>query len=281
MTTTQRPNRAFPVLQAAILVFSALAGQTAAAACAETESPAPAPSPPVFVVVTGTVLESIDASGYTYMRLKTPDGEIWAAIPKTKVEKGQEVTVVNAAHMDGFESRTLNRKFDRIVFGSLGEPRAGAASASQARAVSSTAEPMASGNQSAEVAEARQQMLAQHAAAAKGPETVGPINFKKAEGPEGRTVAEVFKERAPLKGKEVAVRGKVVRVVKDVMGRNWLHLRDGSGTREAQDDELTVTSADVAAVGDVVVARGILGVDRDFGAGYVYKVILESSRLGN
>ena len=241
MSTPQRPSRTFSILPAAILVFSALAGQIAAAACAETESPAPAPSQPVFVLVTGTVLESIDASSYTYMRLKTPDGEIWAAVPKTKVEKGQEVRVVNAAHMDGFESRTLNRKFDRIVFGSLGEP----------------------------------------GAAAKGPETAGPISVAKAAGPEGRTVAEVFKERSPLEGKAVAVRGRVVRLVKDVMGRNWLHLRDGSGTREAQDDELTVTSADVAAVGDVVVARGILGVDRDFGAGYAYKVILESSRLGN
>jgi len=239
MCTPQRQNRTASVLPAAILVFSALAGP--AAAGSEKESPAPAPTPQAFAAVTGTVLETIDASSYTYVRLKTPDGEIWAAVAKTKVEKGRTVTVVDAARMDGFESRTLNRKFDRIVFGSLREP----------------------------------------GAAAKGPETAGPISVRKAEGPEGRTVAEIFKERSPLEGKEVAVRGKVVRVVKDVMGRNWLHVRDGSGTREAQDDELTVTSADVAAVGDIVVARGTLGVNRDFGAGYVYKVILESSRLGN
>src|SRR5271169_2674172 len=157
MSTPQRPNRTFSILPAAILVFSALAGPTAAAG-AETKSSVPAPSPQTLAVVTGTVLETIEASNYTYMRLKTPDGEIWAAVAKAKVEKGQNVTVVNAARMDGFESRTLNRKFDRIVFGSLGEP----------------------------------------GAAAKGPEAAGPISVTKAEGPEGRTVAEVFKERSPL-----------------------------------------------------------------------------------
>ena len=53
------------------------------------------------------------------MRLKTADGETWAAVLKAPVKKGDEVTVVNAAPMDGFESKTLKRTFDRIVFGNL------------------------------------------------------------------------------------------------------------------------------------------------------------------
>jgi len=63
------------------------------------------------------------------------------------------------------------------------------------------------------------------------------------------------------------------------MGRNWLHIRDGSGSREKKDDDLTVTSADGAAVGDVVVVKGVARVDRDFGAGYAYPIVLEDAKV--
>lgn len=75
---------------------------------------------PALATISGVVKESLDASNYTYMRLETPGGEIWAAVTKTSVKKGDRVTVVNAMSMDGFESKTLNRRFERIVFGNLG-----------------------------------------------------------------------------------------------------------------------------------------------------------------
>jgi hypothetical protein len=80
-------------------------------------APEPAPEGVTVGPITGTVLETMDAAGYTYMRLKTAKGEIWAAVQKTTVKKGSEVTVLNAVSMDGFESKTLKRKFDHIVFG--------------------------------------------------------------------------------------------------------------------------------------------------------------------
>jgi hypothetical protein len=75
---------------------------------------------PATAPVDGTVLEVIDAKTYTYLRLKTAAGELWAAVPQATVVKGAEVRVLNAQPMDGFKSPTLNRTFERIVFGTLG-----------------------------------------------------------------------------------------------------------------------------------------------------------------
>jgi hypothetical protein len=125
----------------------------------------------------------------------------------------------------------------------------------------------------------RQQMATQHAIAGAGPADVGTIVVKKAEGPEGRTVTELYAARSQLRNRSVAVRGKVVKVLHGIMGRTWIHVRDGTGTREKKDDDLTVTTADDAAVGEVVLVRGRLGVDVDLGAGYVYPVIIEEAKV--
>ena len=208
--------------------------------------------------LTGTVLETMDAGGYTYMKLKTAEGEIWAAVRQSKVATGSTVTIVNSMPMDGFESKSLNREFDRIVFGGLATP------------------PSADGA----TPEIRAAMAARHAVAATGPEAAGKISVPKAEGAEGRTVAELFARRAELKGKSVVVRGQVVKFNARIMGRNWIHLRDGTGTRETKDDDLTVTTSESAAVGDVVLVEGVVAVDRDFGSGYRYALLVEDAKLG-
>jgi len=100
-----------------------------------------------------------------------------------------------------------------------------------------------------------------------------------AQGPDGHTVADLYGKSASLAGKTVAVRGKVVKINKGIMGRNWLHLQDGSGEPARGTHDLPVTSQQEARVGEVVLARGVLGVDRDFGAGYRYAIILEKATL--
>jgi hypothetical protein len=99
--------------------------------------------------------------------------------------------------------------------------------------------------------------------------------IERAEG--GKTVAEVWAERQDLAGGEVAVRGRVVKFLPSIMGKNWLHLRDGSG--EEGGNDLTVTTTATVAVGDLVTVTGRLAVDRDFGAGYRYQVILEDAEV--
>ena len=120
--------RLFSVALLVVLVSACARKDASVAAPAKAAAPAPstaadaAGAPRAFADVSGVVEETLDASDYTYLRLKTAQGEVWAAINKSAVKKGERVTVVNAMPMDGFESRTLNRKFDRIVFGTLGGP---------------------------------------------------------------------------------------------------------------------------------------------------------------
>ena len=93
----------------------------------------------------------------------------------------------------------------------------------------------------------------------------------------GVTVAEIFEGRAGLAGKEVIVRGKVVKYTGAILKRNWLHVKDGSGS--AGTNDLTVTTTDRATVGDTVVIRGTVVVDKDFGAGYKYGVLVENASV--
>ena len=245
-------------------VRTAPAGSEAPPGTAETT----APNPPG--TLTGTILETMDSGGYTYLRLKTAGGEVWAAVNQAAVKKGATVTVVNGMTMDGFESKTLKRKFDHIVFGSLASGASAAAPAGAAASASSqpTMDPQVLAG-----------IAAPHASVASGPADVGEISVKKAEGKDARTVAEIFAGKVALKDSLVAVRGKVVKYNPGILGRNWIHLRDGSGSRDKLDDDITVTTTGTTAVGDVVLVRGTLHLDRDFGAGYAYTVILEDAEL--
>jgi hypothetical protein len=203
--------------------------------------------------VNGRVLETLDAGAYTYLHLSTASGETWAAVPRAAVPVGAQVVIAGAMPMDGFESKTLNRKFERIVFGTLAGPpgrpplRAGGA------------------------------LPAGHPAVPAGP--VADVKVAKAEAADGRTVAEVWAQKAALKDKPVTIHGTVVKFTAGVLGKNWLHLRDGSGSREKADDDVTVTTGDAAAVGDVVTVAGTVRLDRDFGSGYSYAVIIEEAKV--
>lgn len=233
-----------------------------------------APAPQASAPVTGKVLETMDAAGYTYLRLETSTGEIWAAVNQAVVAKGSEVTIVGAMPMDGFESKTLNRKFEKILFGSLGSKDGAApAGAGDLAAAASHGAPASQG------APAQPAPKDPHAAASTGAADVGPINVKKAEGKDGKTVAQIFAEKASLKDASVSVRGKVVKFNANIMGRNWLHVRDGSGSPDKHDDDIVVTTKDEAAVGDVVLVKGTVHLDKDFGMGYSYQVIVEDAKV--
>jgi hypothetical protein len=105
------------------------------------------------------------------------------------------------------------------------------------------------------------------------------IKVQKASGPNARTVEEVITKRIGLKDKTVLVRGKVVKFTPDILDKNWIHLRDGSGSASDNTHDVVVTSKDRAMVGDVVVVKGIVRTDRDIGAGYAYKVLIEEATL--
>jgi sporulation protein YlmC with PRC-barrel domain len=225
-------------------------GPPPAAPAAPAGTPAPSVATPARPAAPGAlkgkVLETMGAATYTYLRLQTDQGETWAAVPQAAVAVGADVEVQNPMVMDGFESKTLNRRFDRIVFGSLGTPSQPAGHPVPAQVM---------------------------------PPAAAPITVAKAPGPGARTVAELYALKAELKGKPIQVRGQVVKVTQSVMGKNWLHLADGTGSPANKDHDITVTTSQVAAVGDVVLVNGVLNTDRDFGAGYAYPVIVEDATV--
>lgn len=210
-------------------------------------SAAPMPAASGASQLAGKVLETIDAGGYTYVRMETGAGEQWAAVRETKLTIGQNVVIDAEMTMEKFESKTLNRTFDSIVFGALaGSAGAGAATMPP---------PMTS---------------------AKSPKAEN-IDVPKAAG--GLTVAELWASRTSLAGKPVVVRGKVVKFLSGIMGKNWVHLQDGTGSAAGGDHDITVTTEDVAAQGDVITVSGTLAIDRDFGSGYKYPAIIENGKL--
>jgi hypothetical protein len=216
-------------------------------------------TPPVMPAVKGEVLEVKDVDAYTYLRLKTAKGETWAAVNKAAVKKGAEVTINNPMVLQNFESKSLKRTFDTIVFGTLaGTASAGAAGPSM---VPGAATAGADLNQI-------------HGGLAKTPD-VGVVKVAKAEGANGRTVAEVNSDRIALKDKSVTIRATVVKVTANVMGKNWVHLRDGSGSAADNSNDILVTSKGEPKVGDVVIAKGVVKTDVDLGSGYAYKVLVE------
>lgn len=243
-----------------------VAPATATVPVTASQAQAPAPAAPVVPVATsqlrGKLLESMNAAGYTYLRIKTDAGEQWAAVRETKVKKGDVVTVNAQMTMNGFESKTLKRKFDSIVFGTIaGANDVPPASMASSAAAQPAANPMGT--------------AVQHMSG--GAANVGDVKVEKA--PNGKTVAEAYAAKDELKDKPVVIRGKVVKFLSGIMGKNWLHLRDGSGSGEKGDNDITVTTNDVVAVGDVVTVTGTVRVDKDFGAGYRYPVIVEEAKV--
>lgn len=100
--------------------------------------------------------------------------------------------------------------------------------------------------------------------------------IEKADG--GQTVAEVYAGKDELEGETVVIRGKVVKVNAGIMDRNWLHIRDGSGADGTNDLTITTSNA-TPAVGDTVVVTGAVGLNRDFGMGYTYPIIVEDAQV--
>ena len=206
-------------------------------------APAPAPvNEPAADEVSGTVVETMDASEYTYALLDRSGKKVWVAGPKTQLAIGTVIAPVQGSAMPGFHSETLKRTFDMIYFISAFPTAGGAAPTNphlNPQAVASI-------------------------------EKVEPIAG-------GTTVVKIFEDKAKLAGKPVVVRGKVTKVNNGILGRNWVHLQDGTGA--AGTNDLMVTTNATATVGDVVVVRGKVAVDQDFGGGYRYAVLVEDATL--
>jgi len=205
--------------------------------------------------ITGKVLDTMDAASYTYIQVDDGARKLWVAAPKFAVAVGDQVKAPAGQPMRNFESKTLNRSFD-VVYFVQGVTVLGATEKTEDLA---------------------QKIAAAHAAAGKSAPP-SPLDFSNLEKPAGGlTVAEVFASKAALAGKEVVLRGKVAKFTGQVMGKNWIHVQDGTGG--AGSNDVTVTSNASAAVGNTVLVRGKLSTDRDLGFGYKYEVLIEDATV--
>jgi hypothetical protein len=174
-------------------------------------------------------------------------------VGKAPVKKGATVTVEDAEQMDNFESKVLKKTFPKIFFGNLAKPK------------------LSASEEAAQVASA-------HAAAPKA-EVVGNIKVAKATGAGAQTVADLVTKSASLKDKPVLVRAQVVKFTPAIMGKNWVHLRDGTGAAASNTNDVLATSQELFKVGDVVQLKGVLRTDVNLGSGYVYQVLIEEAKL--
>jgi DNA/RNA endonuclease YhcR with UshA esterase domain len=232
------------------------------------------PAAPQLAAGSGKVVEKMDASVYTYVRLDDGAGnETWAAVPKTQLEIGEPITLKGGTVMRNFYSKTLNRTFDSILF-ATGVIRAGEDKNVQAQAA------MMAGS------DVNRSGMPPHGLTSPpmgGSKRVTvpftDLKVEKSTAKNGYTVEELFAKGASLNNQKVTVKGQVVKVNPDIMRRNWLHIQDGTGDLEKSTHDLVVTSADIAEKGAIITIEGILAADKDFGSGYRYDVIVEDAVL--
>jgi hypothetical protein len=203
--------------------------------------------------LTGKVSETLEAGGYTYICLETKGKKTWFAVPKMPVTIGQSMTFPLGLEMKNFKSKTLNRTFESVYFAD------GPVSSQQGRENNAAPGHQKAPKQTATSAE--------------------QISVKKAAGKNAYTIAEVYAKKASLNEKPAVIRGKVVKVSSGIMGKNWVHLQDGTGDASKGANDIIATTLDSPAVGDVVTAKGTLFTNKDFGAGYKYDVIMEKATI--
>ncbi|PLX48084.1 MAG: DNA-binding protein [Desulfobulbaceae bacterium] len=227
--------------------------------------------------LTGTVVETFDSGGYTYIHLDNGEKKIWVAMGQTKVETGQEISLGNGPVMKDFHSPSLNRTFDEIVFssgladGAATNPHAGM-DLSGASVEESFSDALSAGGGAPNM-----DAVAASGGSTKAVVTPQEIQVAKAEGDNGRTVEEVFAQADDLNGQKVTVRGKVVKVSPQIMGTNWLHIQDGTGTPSDKSHDLVVTTDEMANEGDIVLIEGTVAAKKDFGMGYFYEALVEKA----
>ncbi len=249
---------------------------------------APAASSPEDAVLSGKVLETMNAAGYTYLLVDTGINQTWVAVMETPVSVGDEVSYYQGMIMTNFVSNSLNRTFDSIVFS---KGLVGNASAGQKKTV--VPQKMLDKLAAAPVAKDMEESFADAVKAEGSQEQIQPesesggslaaiatfasVSVPKATGENAQVVGDIFTNKAQLDGTKVQIQGQVIKFSPMIMGKNWIHLQDGSGDPLQNSHDLVVTTNESPAEGDVITIEGIVRADQDFGFGYKYDVLIEEA----
>jgi len=197
----------------------------------------------------GTVVETMNTGGYTYVFLENDQQEgVWIAGPETAVQVGDIMQAAEGMPMSNFTSKTLNRTFDVVYFSGLLQNLTSPAPATASAPAPVKADPVVS-------------------------------NVDVDELEPGQNIAYVYANKDALAGQEISLRGQVVKVNENILGLNFIHIQDGSGDAEERNADLTITSTASTDVGEVIVVTGTVILDKDFGAGYSFPVLLEEATI--
>jgi len=196
-----------------------------------------------------TAQEVIQSTSYTYVRVSEDGKESWIAITKQEVEAGKLYYYEPNIEMNNFTSKELNRTFPSIWFVSR---------------FTSTPILAAQKSGSSNTPQGKQ------APVAKAGIKVAPVKG-------GISIAELYGKKDSYAGKSIKIKGEVVKFNKQIMGKNWFHIQDGTNNNGSFD--LTITTDETVKVGDVVTVEGVIALNKDFGYGYLYDIILENGKL--
>jgi len=194
-----------------------------------------------------TVTEVLQASSYTYLNVSEEGNSYWIAVPAMEAVMGDVLYYTNFMEMNDFPSKDLNRVFESILFVS-----------------DISNEPIKAHDHAAVMGKSMGKPAVE-----KQNVAVEPVSG-------GITIAELFGNKETYSGKKITVKGNVVKVNVGIMDRNWIHIQDGTESNGSFD--LTITSTDENVnVGDQLVFEGVIVLNKDFGAGYSYDVIMENA----
>lgn len=196
-------------------------------------------------LTTVKVLEVEQVANYTYLLVKEKGPEYWIAVPTMQAQVGETYQYQGGMMMEDFESKELGRTFDKVLF-------------LEALYSENTGGPM----EVQEVTPGSQVSVAK-----------SDVQVEAVEGTV--TVGELYANPGSYEGKSVKIRGEVTKFNEAIMDRNWVHIQDGTEANGKFD--LTATSAESFAVGSVVTVEGEVSLNRDFGYGYSYEILLENT----
>jgi starvation-inducible outer membrane lipoprotein len=191
-----------------------------------------------------TVLEVIHVTEYTYLRVKENDKEYWIAAPKADIKEGTVINFNQSMEMKNFESKDLKRKFDSILFVDNLDAKLGVGALNQ---------PMKP--------------------------NIEKENIKIEKAADGITIAELFANPKNYENKIVKIKGKVVKINSGIMNKNWIHIQDGTNFKD--DFDLTITSDQIASIDEIITVTGKIILNKDFGYGYSYKILMEDAKIEN
>jgi len=216
--------------------------------------------------------EVIQTSAYTYVRVSADGRDYWIAVAKMDVREGDTYYWSEGSEMREFTSKELKRTFRSIFF--IQDFSAKPITLAKETPGSPEGQQMGQMGQGAAAGQMGQGSQAGPMGKQPAVEHKG-ISVPKLQG--GVTVADLFSKKKSFEGKTVKIRGEVVKFSIGIMGKNWVHLQDG--TRDGENFDLTITTLDSVKVADVVVFEGKVTLNKDLGAGYYYDLLIEDAKL--